>query len=161
MLEFSEMVIRLLAALGLGAIIGLERELVGKEAGVRTAMLVAVGSAIFAMISIAIPSVVGLSGEELRGILPDRVVSNIVVGIGFLGAGIIIKTGEHVRGLTTAAVVWFTAAIGTLVGLGLVEFAFVAAVVMSGTLYFLRKIDLYRHIRPKAEIENNERQSLD
>lgn len=147
--------------MGLGAVVGLEREMVGKEAGVRTGMLVSVGAAIFTMISITIPSVVGLSREELRGILPDRVVSNIVVGIGFLGAGIIIKTGEHVRGLTTAAVVWFTAAIGTLVGLGLSEFAATAAIVMSGTLYFLRKIDLYRHIRPKSEVENNGRQSLD
>jgi len=155
------MVIRLLIAAGLGAIIGFEREVIGKEAGVRTAMLVCVGAAIFSMISIAIPFVVGLDPSQLTNILPDRVVSNIVVGIGFLGAGIIIKTGEHVRGLTTAAVVWFTAAIGTLVGLGLTEFAFVAAVTMTGLLVILRKMNLYRLIRPGSRLAEEERQSLD
>ena len=149
------MIVRLLVAMALGALIGVERELVGKEAGVRTAMIICAGSAIFAMISIVIPGVVGLSGDDLRGILPDRVVSNIVVGIGFLGAGIIIKTGEHVRGLTTAAVVWFAAAIGALVGLGLTEFAAISAVLVSGMLYFLRKMDLYRIIRPGQEVEKD------
>jgi putative Mg2+ transporter-C (MgtC) family protein len=160
MLELSEMVTRLLVAIGLGAIIGLERELVGKEAGVRTAILVCAGAAIFAMISIVIPAVAGLSQENLVSI-PDRVVSNIVVGIGFLGAGIIIKTGEHVRGLTTAAVVWFAAAVGALVGLGLAQFALVAALSMTGLLFFLRKIDLYKLVRPGSKPGENEGQSLD
>ena len=161
MLELSEMVIRLLIAIGLGALIGLEREVIGKEAGVRTAILVAAGSAIFAMISIAMPSVVGLAPDQLANILPDRVVSNIVVGIGFLGAGIIIKTGEHVRGLTTAAVVWFTAAIGALVGLGFMPFAAVAASIMTGLLIFLRKMNLYRIVRPHGRFRKEEKQSLD
>ena len=133
----------------LGTIIGIERELVGKEAGVRTTMLVCAGSSIFAMLSIIIPYFASVPPEELQNVIPDKILSNIVVGIGFLGAGIIIKTGEHVRGLTTAAVVWFAAAVGALAGLGLIEFAVVSAIIMSGTLYLLRKIDLYKIIIPE------------
>ena len=127
---------------------GLERELVGKEAGIRTAMMVAGGAAIFTMISIIIPFMSQVPVEELKNTIPDRVISNIVVGIGFLGAGIIIKTGEHVRGLTTAALIWAAAAIGTLVGLNLIKFAVVAAIIMSGSLYILRKIGITEKVRP-------------
>lgn len=148
MLDFSQMLLRLMIALILGGLIGLERELVGKEAGIRTAMLVAGGSAIFAMISIIIPYMAQVPPEEIKNTLPDRVLSNIVVGIGFLGAGIIIKTGEHVRGLTTAAVIWATAAVGALVGLGLVGFAVTSAILIAGTLYLLRRLKIYEHIRP-------------
>lgn len=161
MLELNEMIVRLLIAIALGSLVGLEREMMGKEAGIRTAMLVSAGAAIFTMISIAIPSVVGITSENLVNVLPDRVVSNIVVGIGFLGAGIIIKTGEHVRGLTTAAVVWVTASIGALVGLGLIQFAMASAAILTGMLIFLRKLDIYRLIRPKGAVESNGDQQLD
>lgn len=147
MLTFEQMALRLLVSLALGAFIGLEREMVGKEAGIRTAMLVAGGSTIFTMISIIMPYLSQLPIDKLQNTLPDRVLSNIVVGIGFLGAGVIIKTNEHIRGLTTAAVIWLTAAVGSLVGLGLMEFAVVAALMVSGPLYLLRKIDLYKIIR--------------
>ncbi len=147
MLTFGQMVLRLFIALSLGALIGLERELVGKEAGIRTAMLVASGAAIFSMISIIVPYIAQVPVGDIKNTLPDRVLSNVVVGIGFLGAGIIIKVGEHVRGLTTAAVVWATAAIGMLVGIGLLKFALVAALMISGPLYLLRKLDLYRFLR--------------
>ncbi len=149
MLTFSQMVIRLLIAMALGAMMGFERELVGKEAGIRTAMLVAGGSAIFTMVSIIMPYMAQLPIEELKNTLPDRVLSNIVVGIGFLGAGIIIKTNEHVRGLTTAALIWSVSSIGVLVGLGLIKFAIVAAVCMSGFLYMMRKVRVYEKIRGK------------
>ena len=144
----------MLLALALGAIMGLERELIGKEAGTRTGMLVSGGSAIFAMISIIIPFVDGVDAG-IPNTIPDRVAANIVVGIGFLGAGIIIKTGEHVRGLTTAAVIWATAAVGTLAGLGLIKFAFTAAILMSGLLYLLRKIKLYERIRPDHKVSSS------
>ena len=152
MLEFSQMVLRLVIALALGAIIGLERELVGKEAGTRTAMLVAGGSCLFTLVSFILPDLFGVNQSE-AGVLSDRVISNIVVGIGFLGAGIILKTGERVHGLTTAAVVWATAAIGVLVGLGLIKFAFVSALLISGPLYLLRKIKFYERIRPDKVAE--------
>ena len=137
--------------MALGALMGLERELVGKEAGIRTAMMVAGGAAIFTMISIIIPFMSQVPVEELKNTIPDRVISNIVVGIGFLGAGIIIKTGEHVRGLTTAALIWAAAAVGTLVGLNLIEFAIAAAIIMSGSLYVLRKIGITEKVRPMRD----------
>lgn len=149
MLTFSQMVVRLLVAMVLGAMMGFERELVGKEAGIRTAMLVAGGSTIFTMVSIIMPYMAQLPIEELKNTLPDRVLSNIVVGIGFLGAGIIIKTDEHVRGLTTAALIWSVSSIGVLVGLGLIKFAIVSAVFMSGFLYMMRKVRVYEKIRGK------------
>ncbi|MCX6788814.1 MAG: MgtC/SapB family protein [Candidatus Jorgensenbacteria bacterium] len=144
------MVIRLFIAMALGAMMGFERELVGKEAGIRTAMLVAGGSAIFTMVSIIMPYMAQLPVEELKNTLPDRVLSNIVVGIGFLGAGVIIKTNEHVRGLTTAALIWSVSSIGVLVGLGLIQFAAIAAVCMSGVLYIMRRIRMYEKVRGKG-----------
>jgi putative Mg2+ transporter-C (MgtC) family protein len=93
--------------------------------------------------------------------LPDRVLANIVVGVGFLGAGIIVKEGLHVRGLTTAATVWFVAAIGTLVGIGLIKFATIAAFGLTGLLYVLRKIDLYRLLgKEKREVDEEENVSV-
>lgn len=148
MLTFSQMFVRLLIALALGAIMGLEREIVGKEAGIRTTMLVAGGSAIFTMISITIPYLTQLSAAGALSVLPDRVISNIVVGIGFLGAGIIIKTDGHVRGLTTAALVWTAAAIGTLVGLDMFAFAATSAVLISGLLFITRWSGISEKIRP-------------
>ncbi len=158
MLTFEQMTVRLLVAITLGALIGWEREAIGKDAGIRTAMLVASGAAIFAMMSILMPYLAQVPAEEIKNTLPDRVLSNIVVGIGFLGGGIIFKTNDHVKGLTTAAVVWVTAAIGALVGLGLIQFAATAAVVITGLLYLLRKIRLYEHIRPgqKVRAENGD-----
>ncbi len=143
MLTLEQMLIRLGVALVLGFIMGFEREMIGKEAGVRTCMTVASGAAIFAMISISLPYIVAVSPENLPEVIARNsgflgVVANIVVGIGFLGAGIIIKTEEKVRGVTTAALIWFVAAIGALVGLGLTDFAIIASVVITLLLYLLR-----------------------
>lgn len=144
-MTFQQMVANLLVALILGALIGIEREFAGKEAGIRTAMLVAGGSAIFSMIGLILPYLIAQTPENLTEILARNsgfitVIANIVVGIGFLGAGIIIKTEEHIHGLTTAAAIWTTAAIGVLAGLGLTEFAVVATILVAGLLYFTRKI---------------------
>ncbi|MBI4087471.1 MAG: MgtC/SapB family protein [Candidatus Liptonbacteria bacterium] len=160
MLSFEQMVLRLVVSLALGALIGLERELLGKDAGIRTSMLVSGGAGLFAMISLVMPEVFNLDPENLNTI-SDRVVSNIVVGVGFLGGGIILKSGEHVRGLTTAAVVWATAAIGTLVGLGLIKFAFTTALIITGLLYFLRKVGLYEIIRPGKKVESGDDNHVD
>lgn len=151
MLDFYQMLFRFVVALALGGFIGLEREIAGKEAGIRTSMLVAGGASIFAMVSLIIPYLAQVPIEQLQNTIPDRVLSNIVVGIGFLGAGIIIKTGEHVRGLTTAAVIWATAAVGTLVGLGLIEFAFVCSLIIASTLYSLRKLKISERLQPKEK----------
>lgn len=103
--EPIEFCLRLLVALGLGAAIGLERQLRNHEAGLKTNALVAAGSAIFVMMACTF-------GE------PDRIVAQIVSGIGFLGAGMILRDGVHVRGLNTAATLWCSAAIGALAGAG-------------------------------------------
>jgi putative Mg2+ transporter-C (MgtC) family protein len=150
MLSFEQMLIRFLVALALGSCLGIEREIVGKEAGVRTEMLVAGGASIFTMIALVLPYITAAS----FGGLPDAtaansalaVIANIVVGIGFLGAGLIIHTGEHARGLTTAALVWTTAAIGILAGLGLFMFAFATALIMTLLLYFLRTLNVSERV---------------
>lgn len=141
-------------AILLGALIGLEREMSGREAGIRTSMLVASGAAIFTMIALILPYLIALSPDNLAEIMARNsgflgVIANIVVGVGFLGAGIIVKSGEHVRGLTTAATVWVTAGVGILVGLGLLNFAAVVAVFSTLLLYFLKKINVSAKIRPR------------
>ena len=152
MLSLETMVVRLVVALALGIIIGIERELVGNEAGMRTAMLVSSGAALFAMVGLVLPYIVSpdpsLTGEIIArnsGFL--AVIANIVVGIGFLGAGIIIKNQERVHGLTTAAVVWMTAAIGVLAGIGLWQFAGIATVIIVIILYILRRVNLADRVR--------------
>lgn len=146
MLTLEQMLIRLAVALVVGFIMGFERELIGKEAGVRTCMMVAAGASIFAMISISLPYIVALSPADLPDIIARNsgflaVVANIVVGIGFLGAGIIIKTEERVRGVTTAALIWVVAAVGALVGLGMTYFGVITAVLITVILYLLRNIN--------------------
>lgn len=111
-----DLLVRLLLAAGLGAAIGLERELTGKEAGLRTTMLICIGSALFTALSVA------LATDTTAD--PNRITANIVSGIGFLGAGVIIRERGHVRGLTTAATIWVVAAIGIAAGSG----RFVAAI---------------------------------
>jgi putative Mg2+ transporter-C (MgtC) family protein len=100
-----EFLVRLFLALGLGAMIGLERQHRNHEAGLKTNALVATGSALFVMMACTF-------GD------PDRIVAQILPGIGFLGAGMIMRDGMHVRGLNTAATLWCAAAIGTLAGAG-------------------------------------------
>ncbi len=110
--EITTLVIRLLMAAILGGILGFEREHRGKAAGVKTHMLVAVGSALFVLI----PYQAGISEAEL-----SRVLQGIIAGIGFLGAGAILKKGveeKELKGLTTAAGIWLTSAIGVAAGLG-------------------------------------------
>src|SRR5258706_8574131 len=89
----------------IGAVIGLEREFRSKPAGFRTMILICVGSCLYTILS-----------KEADGSSPDRIASNIVTGIGFIGAGVIFKEGISVNGLTTAALIWITAALGMAVG---------------------------------------------
>ena len=116
----------LLLAIVLGVLIGLERKLVQKEVGMRTFSLISLGSALFVMISRLSMSVY-LGNSSLD---PSRTLGQIIVGIGFLGAGVIIfeQREGKVRGLTTAAMMWVTAAIGAAVGLGLYGIAIIATV---------------------------------
>ena len=108
MQEF-EYVLRLLLALGLGAILGFERERVDKPAGLRTHILVSLGSCLFTILSLT-----AFPGSD-----PARIASYVVVGIGFIGAGTIIQTRERIIGITTAASLWIVASIGMATGAGL------------------------------------------
>jgi len=140
MITLQVMIIRFLAALALGALMGFERERIGKEAGVRTLMLVSGGAAVFIIASLVIPFVTGPAAQDASmAVTTDfaRVLANIVVGVGFLGAGIIIKTDERIHGLTTSANVWMAAAVGSLAGAGLISFAIVVAVVVTVLLFVL------------------------
>lgn len=142
------MLLRFAIALVLGALLGLERELVGKEsAGIRTTMLVTSGAAIFAMVGLTLPYIVSAQTGNLSTVIASNsgyltMIGNIVVGIGFLGAGLIIKTEDRPHGVTTAALIWTAAAIGVLVGVGLYEFAAVAAVTIAILLYLLRTLNV-------------------
>ncbi len=147
MLTLGEMLIRLGAAVALGAIVGFGRELVGKEAGVRTDITVAAGAALFALAGISLPYLIAVSPENLADIMARNsgflaVVANVVLGIGFLGAGIIVKDGVRVRGVTTAATVWFVAAVGVLCGIGLLALAAIAAAALTALLFLLRAFDV-------------------
>jgi putative Mg2+ transporter-C (MgtC) family protein len=148
MLTFEQMLLRFAIALVLGALLGLERELVGKEsAGIRTTMLVTSGAAIFSMIALTLPYIVSAQTNNLSDVIARNsgfltMIANIVVGIGFLGAGLIIKTDNQPHGVTTAALIWTAAAIGVLVGVGLTQFAFAAAIVLTILLYLLRKLNV-------------------
>jgi putative Mg2+ transporter-C (MgtC) family protein len=148
-MSFHEMALRLMVAIILGGIIGFERELAGKEAGVRTDIMVAAGAAIFSMVGLELPYIIALSPANLAEVIARNsgflgAVANVVVGIGFLGAGIIVKQGLHVRGLTTAATVWLVAAVGVLSGIGLLRFAVFSATVLTLLLILLRKLDFYK-----------------
>ena len=142
------MLMRFLAALALGALVGLEREFVGKEAGVRTLMLVSGGAAMFTLIALTVPYLMGnafIASQIISGGSGFLIIiANIVTGAGFLGAGIIIKTQEHVHGLTTATMMWATAAIGILVGLGQIQFAALASVIITVLLYVFRNFPFSR-----------------
>jgi putative Mg2+ transporter-C (MgtC) family protein len=105
----GQVALRLIAAAVLGGLIGLEREQAGKAAGIRTHMMVALGAALFVLVPIA----AGLEPGDL-----SRVIQGIAAGMGFLGGGTILKRADDIEGLTSAATIWFTGAIGIAVGAG-------------------------------------------
>lgn len=128
-----DLVGRLLVAAVLGAVIGIEREIHDHPAGIRTHLLVALGSALFTVLSIVgFPSPDGVATD------PSRVAAQIVTGIGFLGAGAILKYGPTVRGLTTAASMWAAAGIGMAAGAGLPVLGLATTVIVLVSLWPLR-----------------------
>jgi len=118
---------RLLLAVALGGMIGLERQIHGRPAGLRTHILVCLGSAL----------VMTLTASFGPNVDPGRAVAGIVTGVGFLGAGVIVKSKEIVRGLTTAACLWFVAALGVVVGQGLYAIAAASTAIALAILTFL------------------------
>src|SRR4051812_48881131 len=146
--EYFEILFRLLAALAAGGFIGLERSHRGRPAGFRTHALVCLASSLLMLVTVYethwFPQV-----SAARVILdPTRMAQGIMTGIGFVGAGAIIKEGFTVRGLTTAASIWTTAAIGILTGIG---FYFAALI---GTLIALGTLSLFRWIEARLTVES-------
>ncbi len=131
----------LIIALLIGFLIGAEREYRSKSAGLRTMIMVALGSCIFTTLSIKI----GIGN-------PDRLAANIITGIGFLGAGVIFKTDDRVTGITTATTIWVVAALGMACGSGHLIMAFTGTAVVFMVLIFLVKMQTY--IDHKNQLRN-------
>lgn len=129
--QLADVVVRLVAAVLLGAIVGWERERMGKAAGLRTHMLVSLGTALFVVAC----ENSGMSSDGL-----SRVIQGLTTGIGFIGGGAILKLASEreIHGLTTAAGIWMTAAIGVTVGLGAIGLALIATIVTTATLGAIR-----------------------
>lgn len=159
MIVETQFFIRLLLSAVLGGIIGLEREWSHKVAGLRTHALVALGATLLSIISIsAFPQTQGM---PMTSYDPARIISNIIVGIGFIGGGAILRRGPRVHGITTAATLWITAVIGIAVGVGFIrEAIFTTAVVyfVLTVLWLLeKKVTRLRNRDNKSqEVENQE-----
>jgi putative Mg2+ transporter-C (MgtC) family protein len=145
-LGWDEALLRLVLAAALGGVIGIERELREREAGFRTHMLVALGSALFTIVSAYGFHAFLSSGANVIRADPTRIAAQIVTGIGFLGAGAIIRQGLSVRGLTTAATLWVVAAIGLAVGAGYYSGALITTGLVVLALWPLRVV-AYRFVR--------------
>jgi putative Mg2+ transporter-C (MgtC) family protein len=139
-----DLTLRLLLAAGLGAAIGLERELHRKPAGLRTNILIAVGAALFTTLSVHLAGVGGT---------PDRIAAQIVTGVGFLGAGAILHSGVTVQGMTTAATIWVNAAVGMAVGAGEYVMAAVATGITLVVLALLAPLEAWFERRFRADDE--------
>ncbi len=138
---------RILIAALLGGLLGFERDIHGRGAGLRTHLLVSIGACVFMVLSIRVESFgVALAPAEFNRVTdPARIAAQVVTGIGFLGAGVIIKEGLSIRGLTTAACLWVAAAIGMASGVGFYAIALFATAVALFALTFLRYFEgLYR-----------------
>jgi putative Mg2+ transporter-C (MgtC) family protein len=157
-LHWGEVLLRVVLAGVLGGAIGAERELREREAGLRTHMLVAVGAALFTIVSAYAWGDFKFSQRGGITFDPTRIAAQIVTGIGFLGAGAIIRQGLSVRGLTTAASLWVVAAIGMASGAGYYSAAVITTVVVLISLWPLRIVAhrMFERIRPgelRLEVE--------
>jgi putative Mg2+ transporter-C (MgtC) family protein len=141
--DFSlEYLLRLLLSCLFGGLIGLEREVHGRPAGFRTHLLVSLGACLFVLTSIQFYQQYGnLSGIGPVGVDPGRVAAQVVTGIGFLGAGAIIRERASIRGLTTAACLWVAAALGVACGVGLYVMATVVTLMAILSLLLLKKVE--------------------
>ena len=139
-----EFLLRLLIAALLGALIGFERDIHGRAAGLRTHLLVSMGAAAFVILSLLISSVGG-PAQRVGAASPDpgRIAAQVVTGIGFLGAGAIIKEGLTIRGLTTAASLWVVAGIGMASGAGYYRIAAAATAIAIVSLVWLKYLERF------------------
>ncbi|MGB3375796.1 MAG: MgtC/SapB family protein [Microbacterium sp.] len=150
-LETLDLTMRVIAAITLGAAIGLERQWRSRMAGIRTNALVSGGSALFV--------VLGAYGFDGATADPTRVAAQVVSGIGFLGAGVILREGMNIRGLNTAATLWCAAAIGSLAGSGLFVLAFVGAAAVVGANTVMRPVSRLVNSRRRAPVGDSDSDS--
>ncbi len=137
MLSNFQTIVRLASAAFLGGLVGYERQIHGRAAGLRTHILVCVGSTLVMLTSIYLFNIyIGKAPID-----PGRIAANVITGIGFLGAGTIIKLGDSVVGLTTAASIWAVAGIGLAVGCGYHSGAIATTIIILGVLFVLRKFE--------------------
>lgn len=136
-MEFSEAVVRILIAIALGGLIGIEREYRDKSAGFRTLILISTGASLFTVLGFSIASNPMYGGD----IDPTRIISYIISGIGFLGAGVIIKDGQSIKGLTTASTIWLAAALGMGAGAGFFAITTFATIVILFALIVLPYVE--------------------
>jgi putative Mg2+ transporter-C (MgtC) family protein len=140
-----DFIIRVVAAIFLGSAVGIERQWRQRMAGLRTNALVSAGAALFVSLSQMIPT----GGDQ------SRIASYVVSGIGFLGAGVIMKEGPSIRGLNTAATLWCSAAIGSLTGFGFYFHALLGAIGILATNVFLRPLAQRLNHRPTEMLEQD------
>ncbi|HKO88179.1 MAG TPA: MgtC/SapB family protein [Burkholderiales bacterium] len=157
---YYEITIRLCCALGVGGLIGLERSYHGRPAGFRTHALVCLSTSLLMLLTVYEARwVPALEGGRIA-LDPTRIAQGIMTGIGFLGAGVIMKEGLSVRGLTTSASIWITAAIGILIGIGFYFPAALATVLTLGTLSVFRWIEdrlpmqFYAHFSIRFDLDS-------
>lgn len=158
--EHWDLFFRILVAAVLGGILGIERDIHGRQAGLRTHILVSAGSALFFILSTHIATLDVVIPDGFTKVTdPGRIAAQIVTGIGFLGAGVILKEGFTVVGLTTAACLWISAAIGMTSGAGLYTLAISTTILSLFSLVLLRWLeryyrkDIYRHLELKYSNE--------
>ncbi len=147
--HFSDEISMLLIASLLGGIVGLERKVSKKSSGPKTFSLICLGSCLFTITSKII-------AEDVPGADPGRIAAQIVTGIGFLGAGTIFRSGGTVNGLTTAAYIWFTAAVGILAGLGETPLAIIA-VIISLLVIMASRIITWTFIKQRSYRNQNKK----
>ncbi|MBU2541363.1 MAG: MgtC/SapB family protein [Candidatus Omnitrophica bacterium] len=139
MLLTEQVILRLILAAVLGGFIGLEREIKKRSAGLRTHILVCVGASLIMLTSAYVFDIY----KDIANVDPSRIVAGVVTGIGFLGAGAIIRGGDTVHGLTTAATLWIVAAIGIAVGCGFYLAALVTTLLVLIVLWAIRGVEVH------------------
>lgn len=148
-MEITDVIVRILFAALAGGLVGLEREYRDKSAGFRTMILISVGASLFTVIAFSIAA-------EINDVDPTRIISYVISGIGFLGAGVIIKDGTSIKGLTTASAIWFSAALGMGAGAGFFVITSFAAAVILFVLVLLPPIEHWIDNRHEFRIYNIE-----
>lgn len=139
-------IIRILVAMLLGGLVGMERQLRGRVAGLRTNILVCIGAAAITVVFDRMFAMYSIDAHSVIRMDPARVAAGIITGVGFLGAGAIIKSDDSIRGLTTAASIWAVAAIGIAAGVGYFIIATTLTLLILFSLYILHTLPLSRNL---------------